>query len=132
MQIPKHSSYEPDDDVYLLNFIKCRTKNGSEPSDSVYSLASNNDESEASLNVSGLVGVANCIEIDYSVDNVQNENDVNAMNVDPIPVALSENVFNCNETNALFVVSGWVGFKLKKNYLQYSHFCLDIHLGRHK
>ena len=114
MQIPKHSSYEPDDNVYLLNFIKCRTKNGSEPSDSVYSLASNNDESEASLNVSGLVDVANCIEIDYSVDNVQNENDVNAMNGDPIPVVLSENVLNCIETNALFVVSGWVCFKLKK------------------
>ena len=106
MQIPKHSSYEPDDDVYLLNFIKCRTKNGSEP----YNV---NDESERSLNVSGLVDVANCIEIDYSIDNVQNENDVNAINVDSIPVVLSENVLNCNETNALFVVSGWVCFKLK-------------------
>ena len=59
MQIPKHSSYEPDEDVYMLNLIKCRTKNSSEPSNNVDSLASKNEESEGSLNVSGLVLMKN-------------------------------------------------------------------------
>ena len=59
MQIPEHPSYEPDDDVYKLDLIKCRTKNSSEGSNSVDSLASKNEESEGSLNVSGLVLMKN-------------------------------------------------------------------------
>jgi hypothetical protein len=107
LQIPKYTSYEKDDDVYLLNFLKTnqRTTKAVNDEDTVDPVM--NSMSEFNENVSI------CYEVQTSTAAaIPSETDIEKnVNVPKQPCIASK--LSYIEENALCYVAGWVCFKLK-------------------